>query len=203
MFCRWQVRSHGSNSLFILLFHHHHHGDNRTGMVLSTSRGLLSKGHTTVFSPPTRYVNRWLESTSLTRRPLSSPVADLEPKSWIADLENDLRDKKSKKKRVRVDAGSRVHDSLAVQWHSKVGNRMRHAHTPKEKQRDSHYSLQPPSRFRRLSCTTIKRFASPASRKQPQQESLFFWKIFCLRVFPPVKRATMTKRPKLSTKNLG
>ena len=127
--CRWQVRSHGSNSLFILLFHHHHHGDNRTGMVLSTSRGLLSKGHTTVFSPPTRYVNRWLESTSLTRRPLSSPVADLEPKSWIADLENDLRDKKSKKKRVRVDAASRVHDSLAVQWHSKVGNRMRHAHT--------------------------------------------------------------------------
>jgi hypothetical protein len=44
----------------------------RTGMMISSSRGMLSKGPTTVFSPPTKYLSKLVDSPRMQERPVST-----------------------------------------------------------------------------------------------------------------------------------
>jgi len=64
----------------------------RTGMVLSTGRSAWSNGHTTVWSPPSRYITKCLESPSLTiQKSISAPVENRKNKDWESLFEDTLK----------------------------------------------------------------------------------------------------------------
>mmetsp|Transcript_19573 Transcript_19573/g.22012 ORF Transcript_19573/g.22012 Transcript_19573/m.22012 type:complete len:518 (-) Transcript_19573:35-1588(-) len=64
----------------------------RTGLVLSTGRNAWSSGHTTVWSPPSRYVTKCLESPSLTvQKSISSAVESRSKKDWKILFEETLK----------------------------------------------------------------------------------------------------------------
>lgn len=57
----------------------------RTGVVLSTERGLLSKGHTTIWAPPTKYLSNLVEGDEFHGREGSSSGVDGGLSSLFAD----------------------------------------------------------------------------------------------------------------------
>ena len=93
----------------------------RTGLVLSSGHGLLSRGHTTLFTPPTKYVQRFLDSPSVGRRPVSPALSSSrtlrgDRNQWIDELEDEMNDPPKRADRVALPAQS----SVSVLWHRKV-----------------------------------------------------------------------------------
>jgi hypothetical protein len=70
----------------------------RNGLVISSSPGLLSKGHTTWWSPPTKYVDRFLDS-----RQFGKKVTSIKEK--------------------RLDLGDIEITEDGVEWHTKLGRK--------------------------------------------------------------------------------
>lgn len=56
----------------------------RTGLVISNSRGLLSKGPTTIWNPPTKYLDKVLSSSSW--RQMNPQSGDLPSRIWDDEL---------------------------------------------------------------------------------------------------------------------
>mmetsp|Transcript_25617 Transcript_25617/g.42622 ORF Transcript_25617/g.42622 Transcript_25617/m.42622 type:complete len:271 (-) Transcript_25617:36-848(-) len=70
----------------------------RNGLVISTSNGMMSKGHTAWWSPPTTYVDRFLES-----RQLAKKVPSIQKLDWTGQTVEITND--------------------GMQWHKKLGGR--------------------------------------------------------------------------------